>query len=228
MDGGFEGNLGHHAANARAIGEGDAASHFPQSEEGVMRHWLSSALWFTAMAANPLGAEIARGHGLTIDFGSWLVASSVPTLAAMALLPLVLYKVVSPEITATPEAPRAARRALEAMGSLSLHEKIVAVTFAGMVALWGAAALSGLMGWWFGATVVEGIGINGLLALTAPPWGVRDPVFALDLSFYTFQLPLLEPLIDGHGRDLQSGGRACGNDSQSGHRNRQQTSRTLQ
>jgi uncharacterized membrane protein (UPF0182 family) len=58
-------------------------------------------------------------------------------------------------------------------------------------ALAGAAALSALMGWWFGAAVVEGIGITGLLALTAPPWGVRDPVFALDLAFYTFQLPLL-------------------------------------
>src|SRR3954471_2600834 len=33
---------------------------------------VSSALWFTAMAGNPLGAEIARGHGLSIGFGSWL------------------------------------------------------------------------------------------------------------------------------------------------------------
>jgi DASS family divalent anion:Na+ symporter len=111
---------------------------------GMASLTLSSALWFTAMAANPLGAEIARGHGLTIDFGSWLVASSVPTLAAMALLPLVLYKVLSPEVKNTPEAPRAARRALEEMGSLSVHEKIVAITFAGMVALWGAAATLGL------------------------------------------------------------------------------------
>ena len=73
---------------------------------GIASLTVSSALWFTAMAANPLGAEIARGHGLTIGFGSWLVASSVPTLVAMALLPLVLYKVIGPEVTATPEAPR--------------------------------------------------------------------------------------------------------------------------
>ena len=85
------------------------------------------------MAANPLGAEIARGYGLEIGFGSWLVASSVPTLAAMALLPLVLYKVIAPEVTATPEAPRAARRALAELGPLRAHEKIVAATFVGMV-----------------------------------------------------------------------------------------------
>ena len=33
---------------------------------------LSSALWLTAMAANPLGAEIARTFGVEIGFGSWL------------------------------------------------------------------------------------------------------------------------------------------------------------
>jgi len=48
---------------------------------------LSSALWFTAMAANPLGAEMARSFGVTMNFGSWLMAASVPTLAAMVLLP---------------------------------------------------------------------------------------------------------------------------------------------
>ncbi|HJS56779.1 MAG TPA: DASS family sodium-coupled anion symporter [Vicinamibacteria bacterium] len=107
---------------------------------GIASLTVSSALWFTAMAANPLGAEIARGYGLTIGFGSWLVASSVPTLVAMALLPLLLYKVISPEVKATPEAPIAARRALQAMGPLGAHEKIVAATFVGMVVLWGAAA----------------------------------------------------------------------------------------
>ena len=54
---------------------------------GIASLTVSSGLWFTAMAANPLGAEIARGHGLDISFGSWLVASSVPTLAAMASCP---------------------------------------------------------------------------------------------------------------------------------------------
>ena len=72
---------------------------------GIASLTVSSGLWFTAMAANPLGAEIAKGYGLQISFGSWLVASCVPTLTAMALLPFVLYKVVRPEVTATPDAP---------------------------------------------------------------------------------------------------------------------------
>jgi DASS family divalent anion:Na+ symporter len=126
---------------------------------GMASLTVSSALWFTAMAGNPLGAEIARGYGLGIGFGSWFVASSIPTLAAMALLPFVLYKVVSPEVTATPEAPRAARRALAALGPLRPHEKIVAATFAGMVSLWAAAATLGL-----DSTAVAFLGLGVLLA----------------------------------------------------------------
>ncbi len=125
---------------------------------GMASLTVSSALWLTAMAANPLGSEIARGYGLTIGFGSWLVASSVPTLAAMALLPLFLYKLIKPEVTATPEAPPAARRALAAMGALRRDEKIVAATFVGMVALWASAATLGL-----DSTAIAFLGLGVLL-----------------------------------------------------------------
>jgi DASS family divalent anion:Na+ symporter len=126
---------------------------------GIASLTLSSGLWFTAMAANPLGAEIARGHGLEISFGSWLLASAVPTLVAMAVLPWLLFKVIRPEIAHTPEAPRAAKAALDAMGPLGRHEKIVAVTFAGMVVLWGAAATLGL-----DSTAIAFLGLGVLLA----------------------------------------------------------------
>jgi DASS family divalent anion:Na+ symporter len=126
---------------------------------GIDSLTLSSGLWFTAMAANPLGAEIARGHGLEISFGSWLLASAVPTLVAMAVLPWLLFKIIRPEIADTPEAPRAAKAALDAMGPLGRHEKIVAVTFAGMVVLWGAAATLGL-----DSTAIAFLGLGVLLA----------------------------------------------------------------
>ena len=107
---------------------------------GIASLSVSSALWLTAMAANPLGAEIARPLGVSISFGSWLVAACVPTLLGIALLPIFLYKVIRPEVTATPEAPAEARKALQAMGPLTRDQKIVAATFAGMVALWASAS----------------------------------------------------------------------------------------
>jgi DASS family divalent anion:Na+ symporter len=98
----------------------------------------------TAMAANPLGSAMAASAGVHIGFGSWLLAASVPTILAMVLLPFLLYKLIKPEITSTPEAPAAARRALRELGSLSRDERIVAATCIGMVILWGLASTIGL------------------------------------------------------------------------------------
>jgi DASS family divalent anion:Na+ symporter len=126
---------------------------------GMASLCLSSALWFTAMAGNPIGAEVARSFGLKISFVSWLVASSVPTLACMALLPLFLYKIFPPELKSTPEAPAAARRALREMGGLGPKEKWVTGTFACMVFLWAMAGTLKL-----DSTAVAFAGLGVLLA----------------------------------------------------------------
>jgi divalent anion:Na+ symporter, DASS family len=127
---------------------------------GIASLSVSSALWLTAMAANPLGAEIARPFGVEIGFGSWLLASSLPTVTVILLLPLLLYRVMSPEVTATPAAPAAAKEALAGLGPLSLQEKLVMGTFVGMVALWGASATLRL-----DSTAVAFLGL-GLLLLS--------------------------------------------------------------
>src|SRR6185295_16459262 len=74
---------------------------------GIASLSVSSALWLTAMAANPLGTEIARGMGVEIGFGRWLLAACVPTICAIALLPPLLYWLIGPEVRSTPEAPAA-------------------------------------------------------------------------------------------------------------------------
>jgi DASS family divalent anion:Na+ symporter len=120
---------------------------------------LSSALWLTAMVGNPLGAESAREAGVDISFGRWLLASSVPTLCALVLVPLVLYWRIRPEVRRTPEAPAAARAALAAMGRLTRDERIVLVVFVGMVLLWGSAASLGI-----DSTAIAFLGLGLLLA----------------------------------------------------------------
>ena len=97
---------------------------------------VSSALWMTATSANPIGVQIARDLGLTINFGTWLLTASVPALTAILLLPLALLKLHPPGVNATPGAPAAARSALAAMGPLSRDEKVTAIAFALMVAGW--------------------------------------------------------------------------------------------
>jgi len=107
---------------------------------GVASLAITSALWFTATSGNPVGASLAAEQGLKVDFGSWLLASSVPCLLVIALLPLLLYRLFPPGITSTPDAPEHARKELQAMGPMSRHEWITAITFAIMVTGWILAA----------------------------------------------------------------------------------------
>ena len=148
---------------------------------GIASLSISSALWLTAMADNPLGAEIARPFGVEIGFGSWLLASSLPTLVAILLLPLLLYKLMSPEVTVTPEAPAAAKKELARLGPLSLQEKLVMGTFVGMVVLWGASATLGL-----DPTAVAFLGLGILLlsgTLTLDDIAKQGDVLAIYLWF---------------------------------------------
>jgi DASS family divalent anion:Na+ symporter len=97
---------------------------------------ISSALWMTATSANPVGVQIVQKAGLNITFGKWLIASVVPSVIALGLLPILVAKIFPPRVGKTPDAPAAARKELAAMGRLSRDEWITGVTFVLMVAGW--------------------------------------------------------------------------------------------
>lgn len=142
---------------------------------------VSSALWLTAMVANPLGSALARDAGIDISFGRWLLAASVPAVCAMGVLPLVLYGLIRPEVRATPEAPAAARRALRDLGPLTRDERIVLVVFVAMVALWASAAIVGT-----DPTAVAFLGLGVLLAtgvITLKDIGTQGDVLATFIWF---------------------------------------------
>jgi len=97
---------------------------------------LSSALWLTATSGNPIAVQVAEKAGVEIGFGSWILASCVPALTAILLLPLIVAKLFPPRVGATPEAPKAARAELATMGPMSRDERLTAVVFTLMVAGW--------------------------------------------------------------------------------------------
>ena len=120
---------------------------------------VSSALWLTATSANAIGIALASQYGVHIDFGSWLLAASVPALASILILPWVLYRLFPPGVTDTPDAPASARAELKTMGPFSRDEWIVAVAFAFMVTGWVLAATLKL-----NLTAIAFAGFGALLA----------------------------------------------------------------
>ena len=97
---------------------------------------VSSALWMTATSANPIAIQVAQKYGVNVDFGKWLIASSVPALIAILLLPRLISRLFPPGVGATPEAPAAARKALKELGPLSREEWLTAIAFMFMVSGW--------------------------------------------------------------------------------------------
>src|SRR5205807_9979678 len=59
---------------------------------GMARLSVSSALWLTATSGNPIAVSLAERYGVKINFGSWIVAASIPLLTMIVLLPLMLYR----------------------------------------------------------------------------------------------------------------------------------------
>jgi DASS family divalent anion:Na+ symporter len=102
----------------------------------IAGHTISSALWFTGMAANPVGAGIAAQFGVNMNFGNWVFVASLPCLIALILIPLVLYRLYPPDNKHTPEAPEMAAKSLREMGPMSRQEWIMGSTFFGMIFLW--------------------------------------------------------------------------------------------
>lgn len=128
---------------------------------------ISSGLWLTAMAVNPIGAKIAETMGIHISFGSWLLYALLPTLVAFILIPWVLFRIYPPELKSTPDAPRMAREALITMGRISRNEWITGTVFLGMLTLW---SLSGILGVDKAAVAFGGLG----LLMASKVFGIDD------------------------------------------------------
>ena len=119
---------------------------------------ISSAMWLTAMAANPAGAKIAKEFGIEISYGSWALASFAPSLVAFIVIPWLLFKIFPPELKKTPEAPLMAQEQLEHMGAVHKNEYIMGFTFIAMITLW---IFSGQLG--IDKTAVAFVGLGVLM-----------------------------------------------------------------
>ncbi|KAK1562978.1 hypothetical protein Q3G72_020295 [Acer saccharum] len=98
---------------------------------------ISSAMFLTAMAANPLSATLTLNTiNMTIGWMDWAKAAFVPGLVSLIVVPLLLYVIYPPTVKSSPDAPKLARERLEKMGPMSKNEKIMAATLLLTVGLW--------------------------------------------------------------------------------------------
>ena len=126
---------------------------------------VTSAMFLTAMAANPLVAELAAQQGVEISWGLWAAAAAVPGLLSLLLVPLLIYRLYPPEITHTPAAPEMARQRLAEMGAMSRDERILLAVFVLLLSLWIAGGALGIS-----ATTTALAGVAAMLATGVLAW----------------------------------------------------------
>ncbi len=97
---------------------------------------ITSAMFLTAMAANPFLAGLTQDAGYHLGWGEWALAAIVPGLISLAIMPLIVYKLYPPEIHYTPDAAKQAQKQLRDMGALSKQEWLMLGIFVLLLTLW--------------------------------------------------------------------------------------------
>lgn len=90
---------------------------------------ISSSMFLTAMAANPLSANLAFNTiKQTIGWTDWAKAAIVPGVVSLIVVPFLLYLIYPPTVKSSPDAPKLAQEKLDKMGPMSKNELIMAAT----------------------------------------------------------------------------------------------------
>jgi divalent anion:Na+ symporter, DASS family len=103
------------------------------------------AMFLTGQASNPIIARFAQEvTGIEITYARWAIASIVPALLSLLLVPWVLYRVFPPEIKHTPAASELASQELTAMGRMKWSEWLMLLVFALVAILWMTSKAHGI------------------------------------------------------------------------------------
>ncbi|MGI9273611.1 MAG: DASS family sodium-coupled anion symporter [Endozoicomonas sp.] len=126
---------------------------------------ISSGMFLTAMAGNPLVVKLAGDQGIDISWGSWALGALVPSLLCLLVMPLFLYRITPPSIRETPKAVSMATNKLHELGSLKRDEWIMGCTFVGLLVLWVCGRYIGVA-----PTLVAMVGVCLLLLSGVLNW----------------------------------------------------------
>ncbi|WP_409415665.1 anion permease [Flavobacterium sp. PS2] len=126
---------------------------------------ISSSMFLTGTASNPMCQKFALNLGIKITWMSWALAAIVPGLVAFFVIPFVLYKIYPPELKSTKDAPGIAKQKLKEMGPISRNEWLMLLTFFILLFLWMTGDLFSI-----DATTTAFIGLVILLLTSVLTW----------------------------------------------------------
>ena len=126
---------------------------------------VTSAMFLTGMAGNPLIVKLAENQGVELSWATWALGALLPGIVCLLLMPLCLYRIIPPELKDTPMAVRVASEELRRLGSLTRDEWVMSGTFLTLLLLWIFGSQLG-----FSATTVAMVGVCILLLSGVLDW----------------------------------------------------------
>src|SRR5262249_7455401 len=126
---------------------------------------ITSAMFLTAVAYNPLIAQFAAAQKITITWRMWAVAASVPGIVSLVVVPYVLSRIVRPAAIKAPDAPILAKAALRALGPMKPAEWTMATISTALLAAWIFGPAVGV-----DATAAALVGLAALLLTGVLSW----------------------------------------------------------
>jgi DASS family divalent anion:Na+ symporter len=127
---------------------------------------VTSALFLTAVAPNVLIAKLAGASlGYSITWILWFRSALVPAVISLAILPLLFYRLLKPELVRSEEAPSLARKELNRLGPVSKGEVCMLLVFLITLLLWATGQWTGL-----NATVIALTGVAMMVVLGVFSW----------------------------------------------------------
>ncbi|HSX26124.1 MAG TPA: anion permease [Chlamydiales bacterium] len=156
---------------------------------------ITSAMFLTSMAGNPLIAEIARAQGIEITWSSWAIAAILPGIVSLIAIPYLLFRLAPPVIRKTPHAKEMAQEKLRQMGPMKGKEWIMLGTLVLLIILWIFGHHIGIK-----ASVAAMIGFALLLFTGIMSWkDVLDEQSAWDTFIWFATLVTLSSFLNKFG-----------------------------
>jgi DASS family divalent anion:Na+ symporter len=98
---------------------------------------ITSAMFLTAMAGNPVAQKLAANYGVELTWFNWAYAAFVPGLVSLLLLPYLMQIFCPlPKDLDNSIIVEKAKKGLKDLGKMTANETITAMTFIGLIILW--------------------------------------------------------------------------------------------
>jgi len=105
---------------------------------------ITSAMFVTAMVANPLIVQLASSQGIALTWTMWAAAAAVPGAVSLVVVPACIYALTARGVAMQADAPEAARAALRRLGPMRRGERVMGTVAVVLLAAWIAGSSIGL------------------------------------------------------------------------------------